>query len=199
MMRDDALHFYKMQSNDLATREWDELRSLRRLIYGDRLELDLDEIADDSDIDRHSYVFALVSHGSIVATIRLAPATVARMEMRDLKVFPEHLAGDPCVCEITRFAVGGKGLLYGAAIVNGFARWCMANTRLAQWYAYCRPQVARYFSRSFGANIIPDSNFTIAERGIHEYQIVAGTMAECRKLTDRIYSEINLILHSEEK
>lgn len=199
MMRNGTLHFYKMQTHDLATREWDELRSLRRSIYGDRLELDLDEMAEDSEIGRDSFVFALVSDGSIVATIRLSPATLARMEMRDLKVFPEHLAGDPCVCEITRFAVGGKGLLYGAAIVNGFARWCMANTRLAQWYAYCRPQVARYFSRSFGANVIPNSGFTIAERGVHQYQIVTGTMVNCRKLTDHIHSKINLTLHSEEK
>lgn len=184
MLRREDPQFFRLPPRDFGTQIWEELQELRERVYKDRLDLSLHDSARDAEIDRHSYVFGLSSNGVLKATIRLTPATAPLLEMRELGVFPQQETGADDVCEITRFAVGGKGLTYGTAIVNGFATWMLENTAVKRYYAYCRPRSAKYFSRFFGARILPGT-FGICERGVHDYQIVTGTMADCERLTRR--------------
>lgn len=190
LSREDV-RFFRLPPQDFAAQTWKELRALRERVYSDRLDLKLDDLARDEEIDRHSYVFGLSSDDVLKATIRLTPTTAPRLEMRDLGVFPEHETRADEVCEITRFAVEGKGLLYGTAVVNGFATWMLRNTPVKRYYAYCRPRLANYFSRFFGARILPGMAFGISERGVNDYQTVAGTMADCERLTRSIRSRFS--------
>lgn len=183
--------FFRLPPQDFDTQTWKEVRALRERVYSDRLNLKLDDLPHEEEIDRHSYVFGMSSDDVLKATIRLTPFTAPRLEMRDLGAFPEHETGEDDVCEITRFAVEGKGLLYGTAVVNGLATWMLRNTPVKRYYAYCRPRLANYFSHFFGARILPAMTFGINERGVDDYQTVAGTMVDFERLTRSVRSRFS--------
>ncbi|HEY5833830.1 N-acyl amino acid synthase FeeM domain-containing protein [Streptomyces sp.] len=182
MSPQEDMRFFRLPPEDFGTQLWKELRTLRERVYSDRLDLHLHDSAREAEIDRHSYVFGISSHGVLKATIRLTPATAPLLEMRELGVFPQQMTGADDVCEITRFAVGDKGLMYGTAVVHGFATWMLQNTSIKRYYAYCRPRSAQYFVRAFGARVLPVT-FGISERGVTDYRIVTGTMADAEGLT----------------
>lgn len=167
-------------------RLWREVVALRQRVYASRLDLPLEGLEHEEEIDRHSFVFALLAGNRLTATVRLTPATAPRLEMRDLGVLPAAEDGTPQVCEVTRLAAEGGGRLYGAAIVHGFALWMPRHTPVRRYYAYCRPAAARHFALAFAAHPLEGASFGISERGVADYQVMAGTMADSAARTAHV-------------
>ncbi|MBV1853370.1 hypothetical protein [Catellatospora tritici] len=165
---------------------WREVVALRRRVYASRLDLPLEVLEHEEEIDRHSFVFGLLAGGRLTATVRLTPATAPRLEMRDLGVLPAADDGAPEVCEVTRFAAEGGGRLYGAAVVHGFAVWMPRHTPVRRYYAYCRPAAVRHFALAFAARPVEGVSFGISERGVADYRVMVGTMADSAARTAHV-------------